>query len=188
MAAKAAVLHLYDVDMSKSGLLGVGSYGSVRAARCRGAGGGGGGGGGGDGAPPLVVKTERFCEGVDHSKRLFREALLMRALNSTFSGNSHAAFPLLRDLRLDSKSMHLVMSFGGRSLRDLLKADVEAKAGAPKVVFAMPQVRDLAWQLLLGVHYLHTAAAGFMHRDIKAANCLLAPLVRGVCRAALLRH
>jgi serine/threonine protein kinase len=69
--------------------------------------------------------------------------------------------------------VYLIMNDAGRSLSSLRKAKEEEEASPPlpPVTLSLPEVKDLAWQMLNAVHYLH--AAGFVHRDIKTDNVLM---------------
>ena len=131
-------------------------------------------------APPFAVKREQVFGGyinkygedvrlnAEHAKRIYREIVVMRHLNSRFSPSLHPNLVRLLDVRAlaplpapDANAwVHLVMNNSGKSLTKLRVGEPET----PLVTLTLPEVKDLAWQLLLGVYFMHTA--GFVHRDM----------------------
>jgi serine/threonine protein kinase len=118
----------------------------------------------------VAIKREKmFSLGAEHAKRIFREMCITRHLCSPL-GISHPNLVPLLDVRAGvcplprpDAFVSLVMPNAGRALSSLLR-DVS-------VVLTLPEVRDLAWQLLQALHFMHTA--GFMHRDVKSDNVLV---------------
>ena len=106
----------------------------------------------------------------EHAKRLFREMVLLRYLCSPFFGHVHPNLVTLFDVRAArplpaDAFVYMLMNNAGSSLKSIVRARDD---------FSLEQVRDLAWQLLLALHYVHSA--GFVHQDIKADNVLIARL------------
>jgi serine/threonine protein kinase len=95
----------------------------------------------------------------------------MRYLCSPISGHAHPNLVTLFDVRAPSPLpapdafVYLVMNDAGRTLSSLRKS---------AEVLTLPEVKDLAWQLLQALAYIHSA--GFVHRDIKSDNVLLTKL------------
>lgn len=153
-------------DITFSSPLGKGAYGEVYAGRTA------------SGALVAVKREQVFDGGVSGSfppelaKRVFREIVISRHLSSPRSGTAHPNMVPLLDVRgaspLPSPNafVHLVFAHAGVSLKKLREDNKE--------VLSLDEVRDLAWQLLQAVHYMHQA--GFVHRDIKSDNVLLARL------------
>ena len=174
-------------------LLGFGQYGQVGLGRAVEGGAGAG--------QPLAIKRELVFSAElppEHAKRecaratqafnsrrsftharssfpsgIYRELVIMRHLCSPLSGRAHPNLVPLLDVRGPPAplppvtAVFLVMPQCGDSLSHL----------RAKLPLALPVVRDLCWQLLQALRYVH--GAGFVHRDIKGANVLLGPLEEG---------
>ena len=98
----------------------------------------------------------------------------------------------LREPARSEGGVCLVMENAGTSVHTLMRANPgTAAAERPTMgsvlreipesglVLPLGEVRDLCWQLLQGLRYIHEA--GFMHRDIKSVNVLLRELAGCGC-------
>ena len=128
--------------------------------------------------------------GTDHQQRIYREAVLLRYFSLAPHPNLVRLLDLRCHLREPARSeggVCLVMENAGTSVHTLMRANPgTAAAERPTMgsvlreipesglVLPLGEVRDLCWQLLQGLRYIHEA--GFMHRDIKSVNVLLREL------------
>ena len=138
---------------------GKGTYGVVFAARRR-----------TDGTRLVVKRQQCFGEqlSVQHAKRIYRELVVLRHLCCPRVGRVHPNLVQLLDVcapfpeRLPNNAfLCLVMDDGGRTISRV--RDPNPKRDNPSTQFEvldLATVRDLAWQLLQGVFYMHAAVRG----------------------------
>ena len=163
--------------VSIGGELGGGVYGAVRPFS--------------RGGELFAIKGEKvFGAGlpVEHSKRIYREIVIQRYLCSPLSGHAHPNIVMLKDVRARAPLpphadafVFLAMNNAGRSLGsiisgrwvEMVKKDppLHHQLIAPLLTFSLAEVRDITWQLLLALAYLHEAK--FCHRDLKPDNVML---------------